>query len=381
MILDHTSPPKENRVEKKNIFGMIISISVLTLVLFSCFDDEQSKKEDSKLVHGSLSPYTAGSISIAKWQGNKEYAITLQFDDSTPGQATLGVPAFISRNITGTWYVNPGRFEFNDNYSSWQDAATAGQELANHSMNHNGAANNEEADYEIGEASRIIWSLRGDSEYGSLIAFNKGGGTDWNIGENDLINILDHYKNFNRQSYMGLPREALSVPSGSEASVMIDFTNDQIENMTSDKHVRLNFHGISDEYDDDGAVKKDYGNAAVHINELSDYLDYLVTLRENGKVWIGGFIEIFKYIKELQNSTITIQKYDDGCLSVNLTSTTDNYYYNEPLTIMLDLPVDWDNCFVKINNDIRTYNITNHQIMFDVVPGSDEILLSVDDIW
>lgn len=42
----------------------------------------------------------------ARWQGNKQGALIIRFDDGTPGHALCGLEAFGTRGLTGTWYVS-----------------------------------------------------------------------------------------------------------------------------------------------------------------------------------------------------------------------------------------------------------------------------------
>ena len=217
----------------------------------------------------------------------------MQFDDNTPGQAQLGVPALISRNIVGTWYVNPGRDGFLDNLNIWENIAPAGgQELANHTMTHSGASSYTEVVYEVGEASEKIWQIRGESNFSSLIAFNRGGGTSWN--ETDLANVLEEYKNIDRQTNLGIRRLVHSIPAGSNANEMFTIIPEVIRDSIVG---RLNFHGISAE---NGNPPYDWGNAAVWINEFEGLLDKLVAVKDD--IWIGGYIEVYKYVKEIRNS-------------------------------------------------------------------------------
>lgn len=312
-------------------------------------------------------PYTEGTVKIAKWKGDKKAAVILQFDDSTPGQATLGIPALNKRNLVGTWYVNPGRSAFNDNIDSWKNEAPAGgQELANHTMSHTGASTYNETVYEVGEASKIIWGIRKQENFASLIAFNRGGGTSWN--EDDLSQILEEYKNIDRQTYIGIKLKAISVPSGSDANKMFEI----IPGVINDSIIAsINFHGIAAE---NGSPPMDWGNAAVWINEFEAFLDKLVEIKDD--IWVGGYIALYKYIKEKDTAKISIAQYSDERYSVTLTSEMDTKYYNEPLTILVYLPQSWTNCIVNYNNSEETYNLQNGVLMFDAIPNTGEIFLT-----
>jgi len=344
---------------------MIYRILFLTIigVLFLSLSCKKKKDDD-------FNSNTDIAIKIAKWQGNKKAALSLQFDDSTPGQAQLGVPALISRGLTGTWYLNPGREGFITNKDTWENIAPAGnQELANHTMNHDGASSYSEIVYEVGDASKIIWNIRGDNDFGSFIAFNRGGGTSWN--ESDLEKVLAEYKNIDRQTNLGIRRLAHSIPSGSDADEMFTI----IPKIIADSiNGRLNFHGIAA---NNGNPPMDWGNAAVWIVEFEKLLDKLVAVED--EIWIGGYIEIYKYIKEKEKATVLIQKNSDSEYKVRLTSNTDEKYFDEELTVVASIHGNWKTCEVAYNNETKTYQVSKGNVIFDAKPNKGDISLKLKE--
>jgi hypothetical protein len=134
-----------------------------------------------------------GDTEIARWQGNKKGAHTLNFDDSMISHADVAIPAMDERGIQGTFYVNPGTWRWSERREFWEESANLTQEYANHTMRHEGAADYDEADYEIGETARIIWSLRPPGA-SRLQAFARGGATTWGISEEQMDELRDkHY--------------------------------------------------------------------------------------------------------------------------------------------------------------------------------------------
>ena len=118
----------------------------------------------------------------------------------------------------------------------------------------------------------------------------------------------------------------------------------------------------------------DWGNGAVWINEFEAFLDRLVAIEDD--IWVGGYIAVYKYIKELQRSTISLSQYSDEQYSVTLTSEMDSKYYNEPLTIIVNLPQSWVSCNVNYNNSEKEYILQNGVLMFDAKPNTGEIFLT-----
>lgn len=335
----------------------------LCFIIFACFSCQDSAT--NKTIEIPLSE-TDATVSICKWKDNKKAAITLQFDDATPGQATLGVQALIERDITGTWYINPGRDIYKQYRDNWQMAADMGQELANHTMTHTGASTYEETLYEVGDASKEIWDLRGEEHYSSLIAFNRGGGTSWN--EEDLDTILKTFKNIDRQSNVGIKVLAKSVLPGSSADDMYEI----LPQVINDSIIgRVHFHGIAAE---NGDPPYDFGNGAVWIEEFENFLDRLVLLKN--EAWIGGYIEVYKYIKEREVTTVKILEYESGSFSLKVNTSLDKNYYDESLTLLVNLPVDWNNCEVEQSGKKNIYSINENLLMFNVIPDGSDIWIS-----
>ncbi|NJO88713.1 MAG: polysaccharide deacetylase family protein [Chloroflexia bacterium] len=345
----------------KNAFHTNLSqILFLALILIIVSCKAQNDEEEEQPF-----PYAEGTVRIAKWQGNKKSALNLLFDDSTYGQAMWGVPALNERHITATWFVNPNGEYYLENKSVWEnDVHQNGQELANHTMNHQGASSEAEAEYEIGEAARRIWQIRGDAEFGSLMAFNPGGGTTWNSG--DISGILDKYKCIDRVKVnIGVPVKAQTISKGSSASNMYSIVPQFINDSNI---IRLHFHGISDDDDDD-----DKGNGAVWINEFKTFADKLVEMKS--ELWISGFIQTYKYIQELKTATIKLEQYSDTRYKVFLTCDKDEKYFDEPLTILVYLPKEWTNCSVTHEGKTADYPMENGVLQFDARPNMGDIVI------
>ncbi|MGB3587572.1 MAG: polysaccharide deacetylase family protein [Tunicatimonas sp.] len=68
------------------------------------------------------------------WPDGKQVAISLSFDDARPSQVDTGVPLLDKYNAKATFYLVPSSVE--RRLSKWKQAATAGHEMGNHSMNH-----------------------------------------------------------------------------------------------------------------------------------------------------------------------------------------------------------------------------------------------------
>ncbi len=344
-------------------------VLIITLVTFSCEKNPKGENGSNGENGENEIPLatTDGTVKIARWQGNKKAAMLFYFDDSTVGQAQLGIPIFNQNGLIGTWFVNPGSSYYDYNRQMWEVESKKGnQELANHTMTHTGAENNEEARYEIGEASKIIWKIRGDNEYGSLIAFNRGGGTSWdNV---DLVEILQEYKNIDRvTTIIGERMIGQSVKSGSKPNEILK----NYPKALKDSIIwMLSFHGIAE---NDGNPPMDHGNAAVWVEHFKTFAQEAAKLKAD--FWNGGYIQIYKYIQERKTATAKLLQYSNDKYSVELTSTKDAKYFNEPLTLVINLPKNWDKCKVTLNNKEIAHTINDGVLLINVVPNCGKVYI------
>ncbi len=341
----------------KNILFTLIAVS---LIFASCKKDK-NEQEETPL------PMAEGTVKIAKWQGNKRAAMMFYFDDSTIGQAKYGVRIFNKHKLIGTWFVNPGSDYYKYNKEIWEKESQEGhQELANHTMTHKGAANNQKAEYEIGEASKIIWKARGEKEFTSLIAFNRGGGTSWdNIS---LKEILKKYKNIDRvTTKIGERMIGWSVPKGSNAATMLK----NYPKALQDSMIwMLSFHGIAEK---NGNPPMDHGNGAVWVEHFKTFAKKVEKLKAD--FWNAGYIQIYKYIQERKTANVNLLQYSNNKYAVELKSEKDAKYYNEPLTVIVQLPKDWTSCSVEQKGAKLPHTIKQGRIQFDAIPNGEKIYI------
>lgn len=323
----------------------------------------------------TYTPAPEEHVAVADWQGNTKAALLMYFDDSTPGQAELAIPLLNSLHLVGTFFVNPGGGGYAKHPEVWEHySQTAGggcQELANHTMNHSGAADYEEADYEIGEPSRIIWQARGEPEYGSLIAYNRGGGTAWNITDEQHAEILARYKNIDRlkPGVLGEGMAGTQILPGSDAQTILRNRAAVLNDEDAYKILMLSFHGIAAE---NGSPPLDWGNGAVFIDEFSSAMDTLKNDVDNGDFWSAGYIQLYRYIQERKNVQMKLFRKNQRQYKLEMRCPDlDGKFFNESLTVLVDFTEPWNNCTVFQNNQILEHRITDGKLQFDAVPSSD----------
>lgn len=68
------------------------------------------------------------------WPPGKRVAVSLSFDDARPSQLDAGIPVLDRHGVKGTFYLSLSRLA--DRLDHWRQAAAAGHEMGNHSLNH-----------------------------------------------------------------------------------------------------------------------------------------------------------------------------------------------------------------------------------------------------
>ncbi len=316
-------------------------------------------------VHTPFAP----TVTLPKWPQNKKAALVLRFDDGTPGQAQLGIPALSRRKLTGTWYINPGRDIYPPNRSLWETAPSLNQELANHTMNHREVSGEELMQKEVEDAAREIWRIRGHAFNGSLMSFCLSTESVWPWTSTLKDQILGSLSNVDHQAYPGLTYAGYvnySVPTGANSDMMYAIVPRIIE---SGNWGRVSFHGITAV-----AGASDWGVGAVHIDELNQFLDKVLAV--TGDVWVAGQIQLYKYMQEQQRSTVTITDAYSDRVAFNLNASLSTLY-DEPLALVVGLPAFWARCQVEQGSRVVVYDVrADHTALVYAVPNQGEIVVT-----
>ncbi|MCJ7822266.1 MAG: polysaccharide deacetylase family protein, partial [Armatimonadetes bacterium] len=119
----------------------------------------------------------AAPARICRWHGGKRAALSLRFDDSDSSHIEQAVPMLNEHGLIGTFLVCPGTDDYRTYQAVWEGPVLQrGHELGNHTMNHEGADTDEEAEQQIGSAAELLHRLQPELK---LLVFGAGGGTEW----------------------------------------------------------------------------------------------------------------------------------------------------------------------------------------------------------
>ena len=100
---------------------------------------------------------SSGGTRIARWKDDCTAAFLMMFDDSYASHWQVAAPELVKCNMIATFYINPGKGEYRQAASHWEDELWR-QEMvyADHTMTHQGFADLAGAEHEIGDCADII---------------------------------------------------------------------------------------------------------------------------------------------------------------------------------------------------------------------------------
>jgi peptidoglycan/xylan/chitin deacetylase (PgdA/CDA1 family) len=75
------------------------------------------------------------STIASPWPDGCRGAVSLTFDDGLESQRAVAAPLLSRYGLSGTFYVNPQE-NYMDQLAPWQEAASAGHEIGNHTVSH-----------------------------------------------------------------------------------------------------------------------------------------------------------------------------------------------------------------------------------------------------
>jgi len=270
-----------------------------------------------------------GTPDVMKFKGGRPAAFSMQFDDSMDCHALFAIPELNKRALVGTFFINPGLDRHQRHKEIWEVICPKfGHELANHTMHHKGAKDEEEAAYEIGECSRYIWKLY--PEGSKLRPFLSGGGTTWNCSREVRRELSAQHFLF--RGFAGPGRTSVAEERGNGRCVVL-----AQKALEEGEWRQVGFHGVGDGW---------IVTSQEHYIEL---LDYLAAHRD--EIWVATTGALYKYTQErdaVESVALTDATETGFKLSIQCDESKVRTYdrplaelYDEPLTVRVPVPDSW----------------------------------------
>lgn len=321
----------------------------------------------SVLFSNYLYAQIATDYEIAAWYQFKTAAVSYTFDDNTAKQLPVALPLFDQYNFKITLNTVTG---WNPDWSELQKASLNGHEVASHTISHPVLNTLSIADQEK-ELQQSQSTINANITTAKCLTTAYP-----NCVLGDLATIQKYYIAGRICSGTIIPPKPSdfyrlsSIIAGTQGSVKTaqDFNNKVVSAKTSKGWCVFLIHGI----DDDG------GWSPVQSSELGTHLKFM---NENtNDYWVGTFADVVKYIKERNAISLSEVAVNADSLKLSVSDNLDHEIYNVPVSIRRILPAGWPNAHVYtegklINSSVSTVG-TKTYIVFDVIPGQNELFLS-----
>ena len=349
--------------------------SIFLICLMNTFVSAQStNKTDEK-------PQPKGEI--CHWDYNKKAAVVLTFDDWTPGQYPLVVPALKQFKMVATFFPLTGNIEKNEmGWKAAQIVAKNGNELGNHTLTHPDITKltDEKLEKEVMEpVSQIENNVPNNAVISFAYPYGAGADDQHSIeflrskgfvGARSVWGMSDYSYNFAKEDDDYYKIHCYGMNERTKNSQFYAEVESVIE---GGGLLTFLYHSVDDEFNS----CNDAWYAQVKLDSLKEQLRFLK--RHQKDIWVTTFGNALLYHREANCAKLRIHENGD-LLTANLTITKRTFLDLVPQTLMVPLTIiiytdkKWSSVEqngITIPIDIQT----DTYIQFRAIPNGGEIVL------
>ena len=309
-----------------------------------------------------------GNTRIAKWKDDKTATFLLMFDDSWPSHFQMAVPALTARGMIATFYINPGKGEYKACKKEWENNVwKTGMVYGNHTLTHKGIMDANDAETEVGGCTKEILRIVPGKEKRLISWATPGVGPGkWNISSADLSALWKKYNLIDRPPFVnhGAVYHLKTAPQ------MLALADSAISKGGMEYLV---FHGVERRAPYNWGYQDFW---AVNFDLFTTVLDGLKERRDAGKLWITDHISWYKYQTERETAKLRTLEATGGQIKLELTSTSDAELFDQPLTLITQVPAGWSQVSVTQGKDSKTIAAKAGCVQYDALPNGGPILLA-----
>ena len=310
-----------------------------------------------------------GETRVANWKDDRTGVFLLMFDDSWPSHWQVAIPELEQRGLIATFYICPGKGEYKVFAQKWEgDYAASGMVYGNHTMTHKGVSDLENAREEILGCTKIIREIQPGGE-NRLVSFAQPGGVggNWHITDEELAQLLKEDHLISRPPFQGHGARY-------HLKTLPEMTGLADKAIASKGMEYLIIHGVerlNATYQDMWAMSQE--------ELFFPLLDYLKQKSDAGDLWVTDHISQHKYETERGSAQVQTVAATPAAIQLKLTSAADPALYDQPLTLLTQVPADWKNAAIRQGNVNTTVAVKDGLARYDALPGSEEIQLTKAD--
>ena len=296
---------------------------------------------------------------ICTWNNDRDAAVSLTYDDALSTQANLAAPLMHQRGLRGTFFIpvfDVGTCSANGfcgDWPQWIEIASWGNEIGSHTLTHPDliTLSQDQLWDEVVLAKRY---LEENITGASIETFSFPYGS-YNTEVMQLVR--EHYlaSRCDRHNISAQPAPLSSSPPDPYKVIPCNFGNN--ENYTELNQL------VEDAVNTNGWLVEMIhaieggGWDPVPINNLTAHLNYLSSREED--VWVAPFSNVTKYIRARDTATPEITPLSGDIFALLLNSSLNPEVYDEPLTVNITLPSDWEDLKVVIGEN--TFYVSSRQ--------------------
>lgn len=293
----------------------------------------------------------------------KRSIVSLSFDDGYLVQFTIGMTILKERNLPATFYVITDRIDsirkkiILDNYSN-------NFEIGSHTVTHPDLVKigNTEAYNQLSDSKLFLQKNFGMNS-GLTMSY------PWGIYDKSVEQIAEGLYLAARSTDPGYnsvnspDRYALKMQNF-DARINYGTANSWVD-FAMQNHLWLieMLHGINKA-----------GYSAIDSVTLALHLDYI---KKSGDVILCSNVEnVIKYIEESKKAGISCEMCDDSVYQIRINDFLSDSIFDQPLSIRIKIPANWDSISVSKASNIRTENINKNKfILFNALPDNQLITI------
>lgn len=368
---------------------------LLIFIMFTCMINAQSNRFGTVLFENQTALEQQNNeetkVGICCWKDGRNSAVALTFDDWSPGQYPLAVPALQKYGLVGIFFPilsNIERYDYS--WAAIQKTLEQGNEIGNHTITHPDLTKLPigELAREITEPQEVIQEHVGTNVNTLAYPYGAGAGdTEEDKRVRDYLRASGHiaarsvwrisnygYSFVNcEDDYYRLPIYAMTEQTTNE-QVYSEF--DKI--VAGGGLLTILYHSIDDEKN----TYNDNWYAQVKIDSLCQQLAYLRSLNESKQVWVTTFRNAILYHREANSAILKIKKstkkYVDLSLQITDTSLLHLVFQKDLIPISVVVFKSASDNYKSITQnriELPIVNQTDTYIMFDAIPNAGVIRL------
>lgn len=303
---------------------------------------------------------------VAEIYNFKHCILSITFDDGTQNQFQVAQPILNSRNIPATFYIVTNQLKDSLYRNIIVQADRHHHEIGSHTSNHLSLTDVDSLtlNYELINSKKDIDFLLGENK---CLSFAYPGG---HFNENVKNNVKKYYlsartivRGYNNiGSFNSYELKGMTYLRGLQKWQLKNIVKD-----ASSKGLWLIevFHGL-----------QKMGYEPIDSIYFAEHLDYLKTKEQ--MIWFATISSVIKYSEELKNTYLECDTCSNDVYKIIVDDNLDDEIYNQPLSIKIRIPDNWDSVqicgaeFIKLekreNNKFLFFNVTPHRGLVVIKP-------------